>query len=383
MFMVEAKKFTIGFIVNPISGMGGSVGLKGTDGEKILQQAIELGAEPNAKNRAREFLKELESIKSKLKFITCPENMGALILKEFNFKYEQVSHPLFNDIKGPFTSKAEHTIVAARKMKDVSDLKLIVFFGGDGTARDIVKAVNKDIPCLGIPAGVKIYSSVFSLNPRIAASIVMQFLWDEIPLRESEVLDIDEEEYRKGNLVSKLYGYLLTPYNPDFSQRSKMATPDSDLNNQERIAKKIVEDLERETCYLLGPGTTTKAITDLLNQKKTVLGIDLLLNNKIIAQDLNERRILELIDGKKVKIITSLIGRQGFLFGRGNLQFTPQVLKKIGSNNVIIIATKFKLMNIHNQILRIDTRDPELDEKLKGLYRVIVDYDEIKICKVE
>ena len=383
MFMVEAKKFTIGFIVNPISGMGGSVGLKGTDGEKILQQAIELGAEPNAKNRAREFLKELESIKLKLKFITCPENMGALILKEFNFKYEQVSHPLFNDIKGLFTSKAEHTIVAAGKMKDVSDLKLIVFFGGDGTARDIVKAVDKDIPCLGIPAGVKIYSSVFSLNPRIAASIVMQFLWDEIPLRESEVLDIDEEEYRKGNLVSKLYGYLLTPYNPDFSQRSKMATPDSDLNNQERIAKKIVEDLERETCYLLGPGTTTKAITDLLNQKKTVLGIDLLLNNIIIAQDLNERRILEFIDGKKVKIITSLIGRQGFLFGRGNLQFTPQVLKKIGPNNVIIIATKFKLMNIPNQILRIDTRDPKLDDELKGFYRVIVDYDELKICKVE
>jgi predicted polyphosphate/ATP-dependent NAD kinase len=133
----------------------------------------------------------------------------------------------------------------------------------------------------------------------------------------------------------------------------------------------------------LGPGTTTKAITDLLNQKKTVLGIDLLLNNRIIAQDLNEKRILELIDGKTVKIVTSLIGRQGFLFGRGNLQFTPRVLKIIGPKNVIIIATKFKLMNIPNQILRIDTRDPDLDEELKGFYRVIVDYDELKICKVE
>ena len=161
-----------------------------------------------------------------------------------------------------------------------------------------------------------------------------------------------------------------------------MGTPDSDLNNQERIAKRIVEQLEKDTKYLLGPGTTIKAITDILNQEKTVLGIDLLLNNKIIAHDLNERRILELIDGMKVKIITSLIGRQGFLFGRGNLQFTPQVLKKIGTENLIIIATKFKLMNIPNQILRVDTRDPELDEELKGFYRVIVDYDEIKICKV-
>lgn len=381
--MDTKNKFNIGFIINPISGMGGSVGLKGTDGDEILQQAIELGAEPNAINRAREFLEELLSIRPKLNFITCPGNMGSSILEELNYFYETISHPLFNDIKNDFKTTAEHTIVAAGKMKDISELKLLVFFGGDGTARDMIKAVGKDLPCLGIPTGVKIYSSVFSLNPRIAASIVMQFLWDEIPLKESEVLDINEEEYRKGNLVSILYGYLLTPYNPDFSQRSKMGTPDSDLNNQERIAKRIVEDLERDTCYLLGPGTTTKAIADLLNQKKTVLGIDLLLNNRIIAQDLNERRILEYIDGKKVKIITSLIGRQGFLWGRGNLQFTPQVLKIVGVQNIIIIATKFKLMNIPNQTLRNDTRDPELDEELKGLYRVIVDYDELKICKVE
>lgn len=381
--MDTTNKFTIGFIINPISGMGGSVGLKGTDGEEVLQRAIELGAEPNAINRAREFLKELLSLKPKLNFITCPGNMGASILEEFNYFYDTISHPLFNDMKEDFKSTAEHTIVAAETMKKRNDLKLLIFFGGDGTARDIVKAIGKDLPCLGIPTGVKIYSSVFSLNPRIAASIVMQFLWDEIPLKESEVLDIDEEEYRKGNLVSKLYGYLLTPFNPDFSQRSKMGTPDSDLNNQERIAKRIVEDLERDTSYLLGPGTTIKAIADMLNQQKTVLGIDLLLNDRIIAQDLNERRILELIDGKKVKIITSLIGRQGFLFGRGNLQFSPQVLKKIGAENVIIAATKFKLLNIPNQILRIDTRDPELDDELKGFYRVIVDYDEIKICKVE
>ena len=380
--MNASNNFTIGLIINPISGMGGSVGLKGTDGKEVLKRAIDLGAEPNATNRAREFLKELLSIKPKLKFITCPGAMGASILEELNYSYETISHQLFANIEGDLNTTAEHTIISAELMKNYNDLKLLVFFGGDGTARDVVNAVGKDLPCLGIPTGVKIYSSVFSINPRIAASIVMQFLWDEIPLKESEVLDIDEEEYRKGNLVSKLYGYLLTPFNPDFSQRSKMGTPDSDLNNQERIAKRIVEQLEKDTKYLLGPGTTIKAITDILNQEKTVLGIDLLLNNKIIAHDLNERRILELIDGMKVKIITSLIGRQGFLFGRGNLQFTPQVLKKIGTENLIIIATKFKLMNIPNQILRVDTRDPELDEELKGFYRVIVDYDEIKICKV-
>ena len=268
-------------------------------------------------------------------------------------------------------------------MKKSDDIKLLLFTGGDGTARDIQTIINEEKPCLGIPAGVKIYSSVFSINPKLASSIIIQFLWDEIPLKESEVLDIDEDEYRKGKLVSKLYGSILTPYNPDHLQFSKIGSPDSDLNNQERIAKRVIETLEKDIYYLIGPGTTTKAIADRLNQKKTVLGVDLLLNNKIIALDLNEKQILKSIEGKKAKIIVSLIGRQGFLFGRGNLQFTPTILNIIGPKNIIIISTKYKLQNIPKQILRLDTRSYELDKKLRGLYKILVDYDEIKICKVE
>lgn len=378
--MNRLNKFTIGLVINPISGMGGSVGLKGTDGKNILKKAIDLGAKPNALNRTKEFLRDLESIISKLKFLTCPGIMGESTLKELNFEYECINHPIFNEISD---TTAEHTIVAAEIMKNVKDLKLIIFIGGDGTARDILSAVSLEKPCLGIPAGVKIFSSVFSLNPKTASSIVMQFLWDEIQLKESEVLDIDEKKYRKGKLVSKIYGHLLTPYNPDYSQPSKIGTPTSDLNNQERIAKRAIENLEEDVYYLLGPGTTMKAITDNLNQNKTILGIDLLLNKKVIAQDLNERQILKYIENKNAKIIVSIIGRQGFLFGRGNLQFTPYVLKKVGPKNIIILSTRFKLQNIPNQILRLDTRDPELDKKMKGLYKVIVDYDEMKICNVK
>lgn len=379
--MNAENKFILGLIINPISGMGGSVGLKGTDGNDILKKAIELGAKPNALNRTKELLKELISIKSKLKFITCPANMGEFTLKEMDFEYESLNHPIFEEVKGVFDTTANHTKIAAKFMKNIEDLQLILFVGGDGTARDIVSAVNKNKPCLGIPSGVKIYSSVFSLNPKSASSIIMQFLWEETALKESEVLDIDEEEYRKGKLVSKLYGYLLTPFNPDFSQLSKMGTPNSDLNNQQRIAKRVIEELENDVYYLIGPGTTTKAITNALKQEKTVLGIDLLLNKQIEGYDLNEQQILSHIEGKKTKIIVSLIGRQGFLFGRGNLQFTPRILKKIGAKNIIIVSTKFKLQNIPNQILRLDTRDPKLDEEMKGLYKIIADYDEIKICR--
>ena len=381
--MSMQNKFILGLIVNPISGMGGSVGLKGTDGKDILKKAIELGAKPNALNRTKELLKELTSIKPKLKFITCPGNMGELVLKEMEFDYETINHSLYENVKALSDTTANHTKLAAKIMKDIKDLNLILFVGGDGTARDIVSAVNKNKPCLGIPSGVKIYSSVFSINPKSASSIIMQFLWEEAALKESEVLDIDEEEYRNGNLVSKLYGYLLTPFNPDFSQLSKMGTPNSDLNNQERIAKRIIEELETNVYYLIGPGTTTKAITNTLKQDKTVLGVDLLLNKQIVAYDLNEQQILSYIEGKKTKIIVSLIGRQGFLFGRGNLQFTPRILKKVGAKNIMIISTKFKLQNIPNQILRLDTRDPKMDEEMKGLYKIITDYDEIRICRVE
>ncbi|MHA1281321.1 MAG: ATP-NAD kinase family protein [Promethearchaeota archaeon] len=381
--MNKIERFKLGFIINPIAGMGGSVGLKGTDGRDVLEKAIKLGAKPSATDRAEEFLNNLKSIKSKILFYTSPKYMGEYVLKNAGFDYIVLKHEIFNEINDIYDTTSEHTKKAAEILKDIENIKIIVFIGGDGTARDILQVVNKNIPCLGIPAGVKIYSSVFSINPIYAASLIMQFLWEEVPLAEKEVVDIDENAYRQGKLVSKIYGYMFTPFIPELTQPSKMGTPDSDLNNQERIAKRIVESLEDDVYYLIGPGTTTKAITELLGEEKTILGFDLLLNKKIIARDLNEKEILKRIKGKKVKLIISLIGRQGFLFGRGNLQLTPKVLRTIGPKNMIIISTRFKLQNIPGQILRIDTRDPKLDEELKGLYKIIVDYDEIRICEVK
>lgn len=380
--MVIFNKFILGLIINPISGMGGSVGLKGTDGRDILLKAINLGAKPSAFKRVKELLNELKSIELKIRFLTCPGIMGENILKEFNFEFTCIKHSIFTNVEDILEFSPEHTKIAAGIMKDIEDVKVILFVGGDGTARDIVKVVGTNKPCLGIPAGVKIFSSVFSLNPRMATSIILQFLLGEIPLKESEVLDIDENKYRNGELVTRLFGSMFIPFSPDYTQRSKIGTLKSDLSNQERIAKRIIELFNNNTYYLIGPGTTTKVITDKLKQPKTVLGVDLCLNNKIVAQDLNEHQILKYIEERNTKIIVSPLGNQGFLFGRGNLQFTPQVLRKIGSKNIIIISTRFKLQNIQDQILRLDTRDPELDKKLRGFYKIYIDYDEIKICKV-
>lgn len=375
--------FKLGLIVNPIAGMGGSVGLKGTDGKATLQKAIDMGAQPNAQNRTKEFLMELDSIKHKLFFLTCPNFMGENVLRDLGFNYDLLNHPIFEEYENIYETTPEHTKTAAQLLKNREDIKIILFVGGDGTARDIQSVVGKTLPCLGIPAGVKIYSSVFSINPRRAANLLIQFLWDEVPLRESEVLDIDEAEFREDRLVSQLYGYLLTPFSFDYSQPSKMASPDSDLNNQERIAKMIVEDLQKDMYYLLGPGTTTKAITDHIDQDKSVLGVDLLKNKKVIAFDLNEQEILNYIDEHPTRIIVSPIGKQGFLFGRGNLQLSPNVIRTVGIKNIIIVCTKHKLNNIPNTILKVDTRDHELDEDMRGLYRVITDYGELNIVEIK
>jgi predicted polyphosphate/ATP-dependent NAD kinase len=376
-------KFTLGLIINPISGMGGTVGLKGTDGKKILKKAIKLGAKPNAQNRTRDFLDHLNSIRSKIKFITCPKFMGENVLNEYNFEFEVIKDPIFQGYNNVYDTSAKHTKKAVDNLLKKKDLKLILFVGGDGTARDIQQIIDKKIPCLGIPAGVKIYSSVFALTPQKASSLVIEFLLENIPIKEKEVVDINEEKYREGILESKLYGYLLTPFYPEYSQFSKMGSPNSDINNQERIAKKIIEDLKKNILYILGPGSTVKTIEDKLELEGSLLGVDLLKNRKLVGRDVNEEQILKCIKKKKFKIIVSPIGRQGFVFGRGNLQITPEILKNLSSQDIIVICTKFKLQNIPNQILRIDTRDPKTDKKLKGLYKVIVDYDEIKICNVD
>jgi len=220
---ISEQIFIIGLIINPISGMGGSVGLKGTDGV-ILQQALKLGAKPSANIRTREYLKGLLGIKEKIKIITPPGIMGENICVKMEFNTEIIHESNFNNPIKILETTSDDTKTAARILKK-KEVNLIVFVGGDGTARDIFSEIGQDIPCLGVPSGVKIHSSVFTLNPQTAAQLTIEFLWGEAPLREAEVLDIDENAFRDNRVISKLYGYVITPYSPMYSQPSKMASP--------------------------------------------------------------------------------------------------------------------------------------------------------------
>ena len=388
LLIVELKNmFRIGLIVNPIAGIGGAVGLKGSDGLEILNQARQRGGLIQAPRRTEEFLTELLSIKDDIKIFTLKGVMGGnSVLKEgFNIEFLIIDGiPTTTKL---FETNSSFTKAAAKKMKELN-LDLLIFVGGDGTARDILEAVGSEISCLGIPSGVKITSSVFAVNPKAAAKLLIEYYNGHSHLRESEVMDIDESAFRDNRVISKLYGYLSTPYLPTLSQPSKMASPQTleEKNNQMRIADWIIKQMDNSGkdnyYYLLGPGTTVRAIAEVLNQKKTLVGVDLFFNKKCIDMDLNEQQILENIKNKQVKLIVTPIGAQGFVFGRGNLQLSPKVLLEIGLENIIIVATKFKISSLPNGKLRIDSRDPSFDKKFSGLHRVLADFGEINIIEV-
>ncbi len=367
---------TMGLIVNPVAGMGGAVGLKGTDGREILKKAILLGAKTITPARAEFFLSELKLADEKMQLIVGAGNMG---------EEEAISCGFSCTVLGKRKKEttAEDTREIARKIADAK-VDLLVFCGGDGTARDILEAINIDIPALGVPTGVKMHSSVFAVDTKAAAKIAMGFLWGELPLREAEVMDVDENAFREGRVSSRLYGYLLTPYEPYLIQRAKLASPitESELRNQAAIATYMIESMKPDVIYIIGPGTTTRTIGDLLDAKKTLLGVDLFCNKKIVANDVNEKQILEKIRGKTAQIIVTPIGGQGFIFGRGNQQTSPEVIRRVGLDNITVVATEGKLRSLKS--LNVDTGDPNLDDALRShKLKVVADYKIEYMMRIE
>jgi predicted polyphosphate/ATP-dependent NAD kinase len=372
----EVSAKTLGLIVNPIAGMGGAVGLKGTDGRAVLKKAVALGAKPAAPMRAEFFLSELKFIDGKIRLVVGAGNMGEEEAMSCGF-----GCTVFGKKKRETT--AEDTSEIAREIADTK-ADLLVFCGGDGTARNVLEAIKLNIPVLGVPTGVKMHSSVFAVDPKAAAKIAIGFLWGELPLREAEVLDVDENAFREGRVSSRLYGYLLTPYEPYLIQGAKMASPitESELRNQAAVAIYIIETMKPDVFYVVGPGTTTRTIGDLLDAKKTLLGVDIFCNKKIVATDLSEKQILAKIQGKTAQIIVTPIGGQGFIFGRGNQQISPDVIRRVGLGNIVVIATEGKLRNLKR--LRVDTGDPNLDDALRARQlKVVTDYKTEYTMRVE
>jgi predicted polyphosphate/ATP-dependent NAD kinase len=367
--------FRLGLIVNPIAGMGGSVGLKGSDTPEILARARELGAAPQSPLRAGQALADIAQAGVALEIFAAPGEMGESEACAAGFDPQTVGAAAAGDT-GP-----EDSVRAAEAMADLP-VDLTLFAGGDGTARDMVRAIGERVPVVGIPAGVKMHSAVYATNPRAAARMVLRYMQGGVPLRELEVMDIDEAAFREGAVSAKLYGYLKVPHLPDLIQGTKAGGVSSDRTALNGIAARIVEGMKPERLYILGPGTTMRAVAERLGVEKTLLGVDLVQGGARIQGDAGERDILAALDGTAASIVVTPIGGQGHFFGRGNQQISAAVIARVGLENITVAATVEKIASLRDNLLHVDTGDRALDAQLCGWRRVTTGYHTETVCRV-
>ncbi len=351
----------IGVVVNPIAGMGGRVGLKGTDGK--VDEARARGAEPRAPDRAREALERLHELEPETEVLTYGGAMGASAVRAAGFEPTVVGEPAGEETTAEDTRRAVRDLIAR-------DVHLILFVGGDGTAVDVAETLDElgdDTPVLGVPAGVKVYSEVFGVTPRAAGQVAASYTDTET----AEVNDIDEDEYREGEVHTELRGVVRVPA-ADQRQASKQLGG----GTVESLAEGVARETQSGVTYVLGPGSTVGAVKDALGFEGTALGVDVWRDGEVLVEDGSEREILDAL-GEENVIVVSPIGGQGFVFGRGNQQLSPAVIRQC---ELEVVASKRKLDDLG--VLRVDTGDRELDEQLQGWLQVRVGRFERRLMKV-
>lgn len=361
--------FKLGLIVNPVAGLGGTVALKGSDGAHTAAKAIELGAEPKANSRTKAALEVLLPYKERLTIYTVNGDMGEQTAKALGFNVEVV----YNTAA---ITTPDDTEQAAKILKN-SGVDLVLFAGGDGTARNICHAIEDTIPVLGIPAGCKIHSGVYAITPKAAGRVVEMLVKGElVTLVDADVMDIDEDAFRQGTVKAKRYGEMQTPSEVRYMQAVKNGGKETDELVLADIAAHVVSQMDEDTFYIMGSGSTVEAIMEEMGLENTLLGVDLIKDQTLVAQDLTAKQLLELTHDQSTKLVITLIGGQGHIFGRGNQQLSPVLIRAIGKENIIVVATKTKLQALNGRPLICDTGDGELDDELTGYIKVTTGFND-------
>jgi predicted polyphosphate/ATP-dependent NAD kinase len=355
----------LGLIVNPIAGMGGAVGLAGSDGERA-QRARELGAIGGAGERASSALRALQGLDVVIQ--TCSGPMGAEFAERAGMSCEVVVA-----IERQSTTAAD-TRRAASTLRD-RRVDLLLVAGGDGTARDVLEAVGNDVPVLGIPAGVKMHSAIFAATARTAGEVARAFLTSAAPetlLRDAEVMDREIAGAGEGPPSPKLYGYLRVPKISFFVPHAKASSILADERALEGAVQRLVRMTQDEHVSLLGPGMTLERVKNAVGCGGSPLAVAAVNSGRCVGRDLSETQILDAIAGKPSRLIVGVVGGQGFLFGRGNQQLSPRVIRAVGTQNIVVVAAAEKLLALESGALLVDTGDETLDDELAGFVSVIV-----------
>jgi len=349
----------LGFVVNPIAGMGGRVGLKGTDGK--VAEARARGADPRSPDRARRALNALYDRRPETALLTWGGSMGADLAREAGFDPTVLGAPAEAETTAADTREAVAAFVDA-------GVDLVCFVGGDGTAADVADALDgTDTPMLGVPGGVKVYSSVFAVSPEDAAAVVDTFERTE----RREVMDIDEDAYREGAVDPELRAVVRVPVGENLQSSKQTGS-----GNVESVAEGFADSVDSGVTYVLGPGSTVGTIKAALGFEGSPLGVDVWRDGEVLVTDATESAILDAL-GERNVIVVSPIGGQGFVFGRGNPQLSPAVIRRC---EVEVVASRSKLDDLGQ--LQVDTDDPELDADLRGWTRVRVGRFERRLMEI-
>ena len=393
----------LGLIVNPVAGVGGRVGLKGSDGAEVLRAALERGAMRDAPRRARQALERLARVRDHVEILTWPGEMGEdearaagfepRVLGSFEGRRSYVLCELERTGGKPVSIACDDFILTTpddteRAARDLlaAGVDLILFAGGDGTARNICAAAGDRVPVIGVPAGVKIHSAVYATTPAAAGDVAALFLHERpaaVQLREGEVMDIDEEAFRENRVSAHLYGYMTVPYARGLIQSAKAGGVAGEERALNDVATEVIACMLPGALYVLGPGTTTRTVMERLGLPKTLLGVDAVRDGELAGSDLTESDLLGLAaDASETFVVVTVIGGQGHIFGRGNQQISPAVLRRVGPDHVLVIATQTKLLSLEGRPLLVDTGDQDLDEQLSGYAKVVTGLGERTMYKV-
>lgn len=369
-------RLRIGLVMNPLAGIGGSVALKGSDGEEIVSRALALGAKSHVAERVRSCLEALDDNVEAAEWLTVGGKMGAALLNEMGIEHRVVFEP-DRDV----TTAADTCAAVEAFQREAVDL--VLFAGGDGTARDICGVVHDDQVVLGIPCGVKMHSGVFTNTPTAAARILEAMIAGElVTVMQAEVRDLDEDAFREGVVKTKFHGEMWVPEELRYLQQVKSGGREVEELVLQEIAADVIDKMEPGVSYFIGSGSTTVPINESLGLDYTLLGVDVIRDGELLLADAREDDLLEFAEAGPCHVIVTIIGGQGHIFGRGNQQLSAGVLKVVGLSNMTVIATKTKLEALEGRPLQVDTGDAEVDAALSGMIRVVTGYEDAVLYPV-
>ncbi|MAV25000.1 MAG: ATP-NAD kinase [Gammaproteobacteria bacterium] len=371
----DREPLTVGIVVNPIAGIGGPAGMKGSDGVAVQKQAVERGGLPRSALRMSGALRHLSDVGDSVRVICGPGSMGMDSCEQAGIAATALDMSIGAETIADDTRTATQQLLAL-------GIDVLLFSGGDGTARDVLDVIPEDFPVLGVPAGVKMHSGVFAISPVAAGELLVRIVRGQVvSVTEGEVRDIDEASFRSGQVKTRFYGVMTVPDDLRYVQQVKTGGREDDSLVAIEIAASLSETIELDVIYLLGSGSTLLAIKHALGFEGTLLGVDVFRNGEVLALDASEQTLLS-FQSKPCAIVVSFIAGQGHVFGRGNQQFSAQVIKAVGPQHIQIVGSKRKLATLDQRPLLVDTGDLLLDQKLAGLRRVTTGYEDAVLYRV-